>query len=194
MRAAGTPDASDPRRYFWMKDPEVFYPFADERLFRNVLNSLGTIAYRFGAISSNKSLPIWKAEIEQNSKVVQTAFTLFSQHSKECFDLQGCHLNLQTHGLDGAFHTDSDQVITHTLIWYVHPYEWLPEYGGYLLVGDDPHRLRAILPSQNLAVLLAATDAHCAMSPLIYAGAKPRISLALRLKRRDVADLHRAEK
>ena len=167
-----------------MDAPLVFYPFASEPSFKNTLRALGAVRYRFGAVSNNMDLPIWHGEIEQDSEPVQTALATLRQHTADVFDLLGCHLNLQTHGLDGAFHTDAGPGMTHSLTWYVHPYDWLQEYGGYLLFGADPHNLRAILPSRNLAVFAAATDPHCATSPLAYAGAKARISLALSLQKR----------
>jgi hypothetical protein len=171
-----------------MLTPSVFYPFASELSFKNVLRELGAIRYRFGAVSLNPDLPIWVGEIEPDSEPVQTAFASLKQHTDDRFDLLGCHLNLQTQGLDGAFHMDAGPAMTHALIWYVHPYDWPQEFGGYFLVGADPHCLRAILPSRNLAVLIAASDPHCAMSPLVYARGKARISLALNLRWTDAHD------
>src|SRR5262245_35430093 len=125
-----------------MSEPQVFYPFASELSFGNAIQQISLISYSFGAISTNRHLPIWKGEIGPETVAVQTALAALRQHSSEHFELRGCHLNLQTHGLDGAFHTDADQNVTHSLTWYVHPYEWPREYGGYLLVGTDPHKLR----------------------------------------------------
>jgi hypothetical protein len=169
------------------KEPEVFYPFVDETIFRRTISLLPHASYQYGAISNNPNFPIWKAEIDPHSDVAQTAFHSLFSYTSDAFSLVECHLNLQTHGLDGSYHVDNDpeKCITHSLIWYVHPYDWPQEYGGYLLIGHDHHSLRAILPSRNLAVLIDAAAPHCATSPQAYAGAKARISLALKLQKLD---------
>lgn len=168
-----------------LDDPLVFGAFVSDDEFAAAAEDLGDIRFRFGAISTDPNLPIWRGEIARDSLAVQLALRAACKLTGAEFDLVSCHVNLQTHGLDGAFHTDRgdpDGEVTHALNWYVHPYEWPVEFGAYLLVGDDPGNLRAVLPARNTAVLLSADTLHCATSPSLRAGPLPRISLALKLR------------
>lgn len=168
--------------------PLFFETLTSEADFMGVLETLRGIHFGYGAISTNPNLPIWRGEVPETSLPVRLALDAICRRSTLNFVLVSCHLNLQTHGLDGAFHVDfgdPNGVVTHALNWYVHPYDWLVEYGGYLLVGDDHHNLRAVLPSRNSAVLLPAGILHCAMSPTLRAGARARVSLTLKLRLED---------
>src|SRR5262245_17618043 len=168
-------------------DVVVFDSFVSDNDFAMAEQEMAQVSFHFGAISTDPDLPIWRGEIAQDSVAVQLALQRVHELITAEFDLISCHVNLQTHGLDGAFHTDGGDPageVTHALNWYVHPYEWPVEYGGYLLVGDDTRDLRAILPVRNRAVLLTANMLHCATSPSLRAGHVPRISLALKLRLR----------
>jgi hypothetical protein len=168
--------------------PVVFNEFVSNEEFAVASEDVGSIRFGFGAISTDASLPIWRGEIGKDSVAVRLALQALRKIASANFDLVSCHINLQTHGLDGAFHTDCGDPageVTHALNWYVHPYEWPVEYGGYLIVGDDFRNLRAILPTRNSAVLISAAILHCATSPSLRAGTTARISLALKLRLRD---------
>ena len=168
-----------------MDVPVVFDAFASAERFAAASDDLASTLFGFGAISTNPSLPIWRGEVDKHSLAVRIALNAVCELTRTEFNLVSCHINLQTHGLDGAFHTDAadpDGNVTHALNWYVHRYEWPVEYGGYLLVGDDPRNLRAVLPTRNSAVLIPADTSHCATSPFQRAGAKARISLAVKLE------------
>jgi len=168
-------------------DLVVFDTFVSEDEFTMAAEDLANVCFRFGAISTDPNLPIWRGEIAMDSLAVQLALRTVCKLTEANFDLVSCHVNLQTHGLDGAFHIDGNGPageVTHALNWYVHPYEWPVECGAYLLVGDDPRNLRAVLPARNTAVLISANTLHCATSPSLRAGYLPRISLALKLRLR----------
>lgn len=165
--------------------PIVFDAFLPEEEFAIASEDVRGARFGFGAISTNPHLPIWRGEIGRKSRAVELALSALRKATGSKFDLVACHLNLQTHGLDGAFHTDDGDpagAVTHALNWYVHPYEWPVECGGYLLVGDDARNLRAILPTRNSAVLIPSGTLHCAVSPFAKAGAMARISLTLKLR------------
>jgi len=168
-----------------LDDPLVFDAFVSEDEFAAASKDLDDIRFRFGAISTDPNLPIWHGEISKDSPAVQLALRTACRLTGVEFDLVSCHVNLQTHGLDGAFHIDRGDPngeVTHALNWYVHPYEWPVECGGYLLVGDDTRNLQAVLPARNTAVLISADTLHCATSPSLRAGPRARISLALKLR------------
>ena len=167
-----------------MDDCLVFSTFVAEEVFVKAASELRRVRYSFGAISTDPRLPIWKGEIDQGSPAIQLALQTLYELTDLQFHLISCHLNLQTHGLDGAFHVDCGPMgdVTHALNWYVHDLDWRPEWGGYLLIGNDMTNLRAILPSRNCAILLAASLPHCALSPLLPAGAIARVSLTLKLR------------
>lgn len=169
-----------------MELPIVFDALTSDEDFVRASEELGRATFGFGAISTNPSLPIWRGEVDKQSWPAQLALNAVRALTRTPFELVACHMNLQTHGLDGAFHTDGGDPngeVTHSLIWYVHRHEWPVEYGGYLLLGDDTRNLRAILPARNSAVLISADVVHCATSPFLRAGAMPRLSLALKLRR-----------
>jgi hypothetical protein len=165
--------------------PIVFDAFTSEGEFTAASAELSKLSFGFGAISTNPNLPIWHGAIDKRSAPVRLAVNALCKLTDAEFGLVSCHLNLQTHGLDGAFHVDGGDLngeVSHALNWYVHPYPWPVEYGGYLLVGDNPRNLRAILPARNSAVLIPANILHCATSPFLIAGAVARISLTLKLE------------
>lgn len=171
-----------------MDAPIVFDALTSDAEFAAALKELSVLNFGFGAISTNPDLPIWHGVIDRQSFSVRLAIDALGRLTGAKFELTSCHLNLQTHGLDGAFHLDSADPtadISHALNWYVHPHRWPVEYGGYLLVGDDMRNLRAILPSRNSAVLIPANIWHCATAPFLAAGAVPRISLTLKLRFKD---------
>ena len=168
--------------------PVVFDALTSEEDFAVAVGDLSKLSFGFGAISTNPNLPIWHGVVEKQSLPVRLAVGALSRLTGAEFELITCHLNLQTHGLDGAFHVDEHDPngdVSHALNWYVHPQPWPAEYGGYLLVGDDTRNLRAILPARNSAVLIPAHILHCATSPFLAAGAATRISLTLKLRLKD---------
>ncbi|MGB8699543.1 MAG: hypothetical protein WCD18_09020 [Thermosynechococcaceae cyanobacterium] len=167
------------------KEIIVFNPFVSDEYFSTTLKELSRVRFHFGAISTNPKLPIWHGEVSKQSVAIQLALKTVRGITRKDFDLVSCHINLQTHGLDGAFHTDDNDPngdVTHALNWYVHPYDWPVEFGGYLLIGDNQQNLRAILPKQNSAVFFPANFLHCATAPFLSAGSLARISLALKLR------------
>jgi hypothetical protein len=171
-----------------MQLPLVFDALVPHQQFAIASEDVRRVRFGFGAVSTNPRLPIWRGEIDKSSRAVALALNALRKATGSSFDLVACHMNLQTHGLDGAFHTDDgdpDGAVTHALNWYVHPYAWPVEWGGYLLVGDDPRNLRAILPARNSAVLIASATLHCAVSPFANAGPMARISLTLKLRLED---------
>ncbi|MGH9629729.1 MAG: hypothetical protein ACRD7E_15545 [Bryobacteraceae bacterium] len=170
-------------------DSVILYdPFVSEEEFAAAVADIAKIRFCFGAISTDPQLPIWRGNIEVASVAVQAALRALRRFTGRSFDLVSCHVNLQTHGLDGAFHTDAGDpagVVTHALNWYVHTHEWPKEFNGYLILGEDIHDLRAVLPTRNSAILFPAEIPHCATSPSVRAGALARMSLALKLRLRD---------
>lgn len=171
-----------------LREPLIFDPFLSEEAFGRAAESVSKSLFYFGAISTDPSLPIFAASISSSSEPVRMALETVCQRAETTFSLVSSHINLQTHGLDGAFHSDdvsSGAPVTHALNWYVNQCDWPIEFGGYLLLGGDPTNLRAILPARNLAVLIPAELRHCAMSPSLAAGATARISLTLKLAHPD---------
>jgi hypothetical protein len=171
-----------------MDAPVVFDALVSDGEFAAAREELSKLYFGFGAISTDPDLPIWHGAIDGRSLPVRLALDALCKLTGAEFELVACHLNLQTHGLDGAFHVDAAGPggdVSHALNWYVHPHPWPVEYGGYLLVGDDTRNLRAILPARNRAVLVPANVLHCATSPFLAAGAAARVSLTLKLRLRD---------
>ena len=177
----GTCCSANPSVTSSLDTPTAFVQFVSEDLFTTLSEELSRIRFGFGAVSTDPNLPIWQGELDHTSPAVQLALQAVCDWTSRRFELVTSHMNLQTHGLDGAFHSDSDGKITHALTWYIHPYEWLREYGGYLVIGDDLWNLRAILPARNTAVLMPSNVPHCATAPSLRAGTRARISLNLKL-------------
>jgi hypothetical protein len=164
------------------QEPRVFENFASDSEFQETVGFLRGLRFWFGAVSTNPKLPIWQGAIAEDAPPIRIAMTTLRRVTGEKFELASCHVNLQMHGLDGAFHVDSNEPhVTHALNWYVHPHDWPVEFGGYLLVGEDPRDLRAILPTRNSAVLISSRTPHCAISPFRMAGTASRMSLTLKL-------------
>ena len=141
-------------------------------------------SFQCGATSTNAALPIWRGEAPPDTPLASIAANGVARHFAGQFRILHAHLNLQTHGLDGAFHSDiagPGDATTHSLTWYLHEEPWPSEFGGFLLVEGGNDGLAAVLPRPNSAILLRADVLHCALSPLRLAGARARISLSMRL-------------
>lgn len=163
----------------------TFYPFAKPDEFIEVAKHLQEAKFSYGAISTDTTLPIWKGELENSSVPAKIAMKSLGSKVTASFELVSCHINLQTFGLDGAFHTDSVDpagTVSHALTWFVHPCEWPLEYGGFLLLGDNEHELRAVLPSRNCAILHDSHIPHCATAPMAKAIPHQRSSVSLKLR------------
>lgn len=92
------------------------------------------------------------------------------------------YANGQAHGQCGLFHTDVQPHIQGqygSLVYYIHD-DWLPEYGGHLLIKEEEEIL-SVLPETNSAVLFDSRKQHCALEPTIYCRTQ-RVSLAFKFK------------
>lgn len=92
------------------------------------------------------------------------------------------YANGQAHGQSGLFHSDVEQHEQGeygSLVYYVHD-NWLPEYGGHLLIKEDDE-LISVLPETNSAVLFNSKKQHCPLEPTVYCRTQ-RVSLAFKFK------------
>lgn len=112
--------------------------------------------------------PFW-AKRPFNSVVSKELFRLKIEAAMRLkVEIKRIHVNGQTHGQCGIWHTDEkchDPIDTaFTLVYF--PTEWLPEYGGHLLVkiNNDVH---SILPEFNKGVLFRTTTEHLGLEPSI---------------------------
>lgn len=158
--------------------------FVDKETLREVTEKFEMdVPLHYGAISTDRNLPIFKGyNVNAVSEIAEIAYSRFKSLVDFKCVLLDAHINVQTTGLDGAFHTDNAEGCTHTLTWYIHNVEWMHEYNGHLIVGDNPLDAKAILPVTNMAVFMSADIPHKALAPSVYAGGTPRVSLTLKMR------------
>jgi hypothetical protein len=164
--------------------------FLTDAEFTEFATEISGMPAQWGAVSTDWSFPIWKITLSQHSRIAARLVEELNARTQSTFVLADIpHVNMQTCGLDGAFHIDAAQGafgdVTHALTWYCHPNEWLEVYGGYLLVGENVTDLTAILPVTNMAVLIDASIPHRSLAPFQRAGTLPRVSLTLKLRLED---------
>ena len=75
-------------------------------------------------------------------------------------------VNGQAHGQCGYWHTDVEPGNNNCFTVVYFNKEWLPEYGGHLLIRTSP--VISILPEFNKAVLLDSTLEHMGMEPTVH--------------------------
>ena len=80
------------------------------------------------------------------------------------------HINGQTHGQCGDWHRDASPDspgVEHTYTMVYFPKEWLPEYGGHLLIRLNGE-IHSILPEFNKGVIFRRTTEHVGLEPTIH--------------------------
>ena len=77
------------------------------------------------------------------------------------------YVNGQAHGQCGEWHIDNynkPAINCFTIVYFLK--EWLPEYGGHLLIKTSP--ITSILPEFNKAVLFDGTFEHVGLEPTMH--------------------------
>jgi hypothetical protein len=89
------------------------------------------------------------------------------------------YANGQAHGQCSFWHTDVDEgsINCFTVIYFLK--EWLPEYGGHLLLKTE--KTISIIPEFNKAVLFDSTIEHMGMDPTMHCKTQ-RESIACKFK------------
>jgi Rps23 Pro-64 3,4-dihydroxylase Tpa1-like proline 4-hydroxylase len=145
---------------------------------RNALRQeLSNYSWNLNNYSSNINGPhFWgkypfnRVKFTKNSVICEELFkSRIEIATKLNIEIIRIHVNGQTHGQCGSWHTDagchepSDTAFT--LVYF--PDKWLPEYGGHLLVkiNDEVH---SILPEFNKGVLFRTTTGHLGLEPSVH--------------------------
>ena len=138
---------------------------------RNILSQeLNNYSWTFTNSSSKNIGRTFWAKRPYNSVVGKELFkSKIEIATKLKVEVKRIHVNGQTHSQSGTWHTDeichdpSDTAFT--LVYF--PMEWLPEYGGHLLVNIND-QVHSILPEFNKGVLFSTTTAHLGLEPSVY--------------------------
>lgn len=85
---------------------------------------------------------------------------------KRKVEVDRLYINGQAHGQCGDWHTDvaPGSINCFTIVYFFK--EWLPEYGGHLLIRTDP--VTSIIPEFNKAVLFDSTIEHVGLEPTMH--------------------------
>jgi len=75
--------------------------------------------------------------------------------------IQLLYANGQSHSQSGFWHTDAGSINHFTLVYF--PKQWLPEYGGHLMIKDET--VVSILPEFNKGVIFESTLLHMGLEP-----------------------------
>ena len=79
-------------------------------------------------------------------------------------DILALYANGQAHGQSGIWHPDyPNNSNCKTLVYF--PNEWLPEYGGHLMIKKSENDIVSILPEFNKAVLFDSHLDHMGLDP-----------------------------
>ena len=74
-----------------------------------------------------------------------------------------CYMNGHTYGVEGYFHTDSNEENCTTVLVYLVRGEWNPDWGGETVFIDDKNQIQAsIFPKANRVVVFPSNLNHCA--------------------------------
>jgi hypothetical protein len=98
--------------------------------------------------------------------------------------LKNLYVNGQAHGQCGDWHTDTleenkDETNFFTLVYFYK--EWLPEYGGHLLIKETNGVVTSYLPEFNKGVLFNSTLEHIGLEPTAHCKTQ-RESIACKFK------------
>jgi Rps23 Pro-64 3,4-dihydroxylase Tpa1-like proline 4-hydroxylase len=163
-----------------------FENFLDENSFNEVSNILTKLPLKFGIVSTDSTLPIFQNEADSKDcdLIAKHLLNILNTKVEIDFELLFYHLNVQPQGLDGSFHKDNLNGVSHAFSFYCSPIEWESTYGGWLLLdhSENADVCTAILPQRNSAVLHDANISHCALSPNNRAGTLIRYSFTMFLR------------
>ena len=103
---------------------------------------------------------------------------------KQKVEILAIKANGQSHGQCGAWHPDIDEVkegedINQYFSLVYFPYDWLPEYGGHLIIDVD--KTTSILPEFNKAVIFKSNIFHVGLEPTVHCKTL-RVSIACTFK------------
>ncbi len=146
--------------------PDVFNDTERNILSQELNNYSWTLT---NSSSKNIGRTFW-AKRPYNSVVGKELFKLKIEAAMRLkVEVKRIHVNGQTHGQCGIWHTDEGchdpTDIAFTLVYF--PSEWLPEYGGHLLVKIN-NEVHSILPEFNKGVLFRTSTEHLGLEPSIF--------------------------
>jgi hypothetical protein len=160
---------------------EIIPNFFNEKEMENYSTSYAKARWEFSGISNGGDYTrpcFWVKNL-----IHTEATDLFTNKIKNGINrnvvVDRLYVNGQSHGQSGWWHTDvnSPGLNCFTIVYFAR--EWLPEYGGHLLIKSDT--VISILPEFNKAVLFDSKLLHMGMEPTIYCNTQ-RESIACKFR------------
>jgi hypothetical protein len=132
-----------------------------------------------GFSNKNSVNPIFWYKNIFNTKIFELFLDTIQRGIKRKIIIDKLYVNGQAHGQCGYWHTDAVPGDNNCFTVVYFNKEWLPEYGGHLLIKSSP--VTSILPEFNKAVLFDSTFEHMGMEPTVHCKTQ-RESIACKFK------------
>lgn len=134
--------------------------------------------WKYGAISSKHNACMWSAQI-MGTPVLDELWASLDQSLDGAYSLVFAVANGQTILQHSEFHTDADDCVTHSFIWFANP-DWKHNWGGRLILcGEDRVNEWSVAPIPNSGVLIDANMPHSAEAPNVKN--EIRVSVAFKM-------------
>ena len=132
-----------------------------------------------GSSNKNSVNPIFWYKNIINTDICELFLDTIQRGINRKIIIDRLYVNGQAHGQCGFWHTDVEPGHNNCFTVVYFNKEWLPEYGGHLLIRSSP--VISILPEFNKAVLFDSTLEHMGMEPTVHCKTQ-RESIACKFK------------
>lgn len=103
-----------------------------------------------------------------NTKLTELFKKKIEAGIKQNIEIRRLKINGQSHGQCAEWHTDIDPNSVNFFSMVYFPNDWLPEYGGHLMIKDNNNKITSILPEFNKGVIFNSTASHIGLEPTIH--------------------------
>lgn len=120
----------------------------------------------------------WFMNLIHSDKIIKIFKPKLENFLEKEINITRAYANGQSHGQCGQFHQDIPGCDL-SFVYYFHK-NWLPEYGGHLLIKTE-NNLESYWPESNSGIMFDSRLWHCALEPTTFCNTQ-RLSLALKFK------------
>lgn len=124
----------------------------------------------------------WFKDLLDSKYIVDILSSKVEESFNRKIQVNRLYANGQSHGQCGMFHRDVEldqEGDYYSLVYYSHK-NWLPEYGGHLMIKTE-NNIESYWPESNSAIMFNSKLEHCPLEPTVFCKTQ-RESIAFKFK------------